>query len=193
MISNLALRRALKSQILKDKVVEKQMDTKLFAHFDKCKKDLLKEYDMHPVTRDLNNETNAGLVVKGTLFGFLGFESGSAPAEDFRKFLDKSITMRFIKNNNRQGVRSYRVEIPNKDDIYGATPLPWASGRSWVKAIEQGISGMGNYIDLESSASRSGEGFQAKHSSGGVFRNTSYISSIINNFKNKLQSYGLSL
>ena len=29
MISNLALRRALKSQILKDKVVEKQIDTKL--------------------------------------------------------------------------------------------------------------------------------------------------------------------
>ena len=101
--------------------------------------------------------------------------------------------MRFIKNNNRQGVRTYRVEIPNKDDIYSATPLPWASGRSWVKAIEQGMSGMGNYIQLESSVSRSGEGFQAKNSSGGVFRNTSYISSIINNFKVKLQSYGLSL
>jgi len=193
MIQSQALRRSLQLKLLQDKNVEKQMDTQVFAHFEKCKKELFKEFDMHPVTRDLNNESNGAFVTKGTLFGFLGFDRAEAPAEDLRKFLEKSISIRFLRNQKRTATRRYIVEIPNKEDIYAATPLPWASGRSWVKSIEQGVSGIGNYIDVESSASRSGEGFQSKYSTGGVFRNTSYISSILNNFKTKLQSYGLTL
>lgn len=193
MISVYALRNALKGQLLKNKVVEKEFDKLVFKHFDSAKKRLLIDYDMHPVTRDLNNESNGGFVTKGTLFGFLGFESEASPAEDFRQFLDRSITIRFLSNDQRNGRRKYTVNIPTKDDIYDVTPLPWAQGRSWVKSIEQGISGMGNYIDVESPASRSGEGFQAKHSSGGVFRSTSYISTIINDFKKRILSYGLTL
>tara|TARA_B100000212_G_scaffold136765_1_gene102990 strand:- start:10722 stop:11303 length:582 start_codon:yes stop_codon:yes gene_type:complete len=193
MISVYALRNTLKSQLLNSKIVEKQFDELVFKHFDGAKKKLFMDYDMHPVTRDLNNESNSGLVTKGTLFGFLGFESTDSPAESLRQFLERSINIRFTNNDKRNGRRKYIVNIPTKDDIYDATPLPWASGRSWVKAIEQGISGMGNYIDIESPSSRSGEGFQAKHSSGGVFRNTSYISTIINDFKKRLLSYGLTL
>ena len=67
--------------------------------------------------------------------------------------------------------------------------MPWASGRSWAKGIEQGISGFGKYLRKESSSGRSGGGVQADTGvrSGG-FKNTTYLSGILNNLTKNIKS-----
>jgi hypothetical protein len=68
--------------------------------------------------------------------------------------------------------------------------MPWQEGRSWAEGIERGISGLGNYINKSSSSSRSSQGVQVKNRiRGGQFRNTKYLSSIINNFKKNVLNF----
>tara|TARA_B100000676_G_scaffold192830_1_gene189516 strand:- start:43 stop:624 length:582 start_codon:yes stop_codon:yes gene_type:complete len=191
MIKDKLLQKELQAQILKDRNVQRAMDAEMEKHFLKEKKAMLAEFDAHPVTQGLRSHSSAGLVPRGTLFGFLGFAEGDRPTEELRQFLNKFITFKFSSNSKKRAERVYAVKIPTKDEIYDATPLPWADGRSWVKGIEHGISGMGKYMDIKSPQSRSGEGIQSKNDTGGRFRNTSYISSILNNFKKKLQSSGI--
>ncbi len=80
---------------------------------------------------------------------------------------------------------TYNVTIPEASDIFKATPLPWASGRSWAQGIETGISGLGYLLRKEKG--RSGKAVQSKTKvrSGG-FQNTQYISALINKYKNNL-------
>ncbi len=189
MISN--LRRELQQGILKDKSVQLAMDREMKKHFDTAKRAMLAEFDSHTVTQGLKSHTGAGLVSRGSLFGFLGFAHGEDPTGALRDLLERVIIFKFSSESKRAGQRIYTVTIPSKDDVYGATPLPWAQGRSWVKAVEQGISGMGNYMNIDSPNSRSGEGIQSKTNKGGRFRNTSYISTILNNFKKRLLSSGI--
>jgi hypothetical protein len=191
MIKNLALKRELEAKILNDRSVQKAMDSEMEKHFSKEKRTMLREFDQHHVTQGLRSHSGAGLVPRGTLFGFLGFVEGDRPTDELREFLNQSIKFKFVSQSKRKAARIYSVTIPSKGEIYGATPLPWAQGRSWVKGIEQGISGIGSYMNIESTKSRSGEGVQSKNNSGGRFRNTSYISSILNNFKKKLESAGM--
>lgn len=192
MIQNLALKKILEAQLLKDKRVNRAYDDVAFKTFEKAKREMLRELDSHPITRDLQGGADSGLVNKGTLFGFLGFDSGEDPVEELRVLLEKGCKIRPLKS--RGSKKTYFVSIPDKDAIYNATPLRWATGRSWVKAIEFGISGLGNYIDVKSTQSRSGEGIQSKTSNtGGRFRNSTYISSILNNFKQKLLSGGIKI
>lgn len=194
MIQNAALKKIIQAQVLKDRKVKKAFDDKIFPFFERVKKEMLRELDNHPISRDLQNDIDSGTVTKGTLFGFLGFEMGEDPVQELRTLLEKNCKIRFYKENLNKGSRTYIVNIPSKDDIYQATPLRWAPGRSWVKAIEFGISGMGNYIEIESDKSRSGEGIQSKTSnSGGRFRNTSYISTILVNFQKKLLDQGIKI
>ena len=152
---------------------------------------MLQEFDSHIVTQGLKSHTGAGLVSKGSLFGFLGFSEGADPTKELRDLLERTIMFRFASQSTKSAERIYTVTIPSRDDIFAATPLPWAQGRSWVKAVEHGISGIGNYMNIASPNSRSGEGIQSKTNKGGRFRNTSYISTILNNFKKKLLSSGI--
>ena len=90
-------------------------------------------------------------------------------------------------------ISKFVVELPSKEEIFDAAPNPWASGRSWIKGIEQGISGFGQYIyDWESGhagpKSRSGSGIQADQKlRGGGFRNTQYLSQILNNLAKNIK------
>ena len=194
MIQNAALKKIIHAQVLRNTKVKKAFDQKIISFFERSKKEMLRELDNHPITRDLQNNIDSGTVTRGTLFGFLGFEMGEDPVRELRSLLEKNCRIRFYKENVKKAVRTYIVTIPTKDDIYAATPLRWAPGRSWVKAVEFGISGMGNYIEIESPKSRSGEGIQSKTSNnGGRFRNTSYISTILVSFQKKLLNQGIKL
>ena len=62
--------------------------------------------------------------------------------------------------------------------------MPWVSGRSWAEGVEKGISGLGNYINRMTLSGRSGQGIQTKNKvRSGQFRNTKYLSNILNNLK----------
>lgn len=65
--------------------------------------------------------------------------------------------------------------------------MPWASGRSWAKGIESGISGLGYYLLQKSSKSRSGEALQTSvNLNGARFKNTKYISSLLAKYKKQI-------
>jgi hypothetical protein len=64
--------------------------------------------------------------------------------------------------------------------------MPWASGRSWASGIEKGISGLGYLLRNRSSLSRSGQAVQSSVKiRSGSFKNTPYISAIINKYSKK--------
>jgi hypothetical protein len=192
MIQNRTLKAALQSQVLANKKIQKSFDQEVEKKFQIYKTEMLRELDSHPITKDLQNNVDSGLVARGTLFGFLGFENGEDPVRELRDLLETFCIIKFSKQNTLKGIRTYTAKIPTRDEIYNATPLRWAPGRSWVKAIEFGISGMGNYIEKKTNKSRSGEGIQSKTSNlGGKFRNAPYISSILNKFIKKIQSQGI--
>lgn len=192
MIQNSALKKIIDQQLFKDKKVNKAFDTRAFKTFEIAKTEMLRELDQHPITLDLQGGANSGLVDKGTLFGFLGFDKGEDPVRELRELLERSCKIRPLKSKGT--TKTYLALIPSKDEIYSSTPLRWATGRSWVKAIEFGISGLGNYLEVDSPQSRSGEGIQSKTSNtGGRFRNSTYISSILNTFKKKLLSGGIKI
>ena len=108
MIQKNALKKALDSQILNDKKVQKNIDALTFKFFDRAKKDMLLELERHPITKDLESNVDSGLVTKGSLFGFLGFERGENPVEELRRFLTKSCKIRFFKQSTQKSTRTYK-------------------------------------------------------------------------------------
>jgi hypothetical protein len=116
----------------------------------------------------------------GSLFGFIGFNQNDEPITVVREML-KTSYIAFIRTKG--AIVDFKVYYPSKDELFDATPLPYATGRSWLKGIETGLSGLGRYLNIESDASRSGGGIQSQSQvRGGRFKNTKYISEILNNF-----------
>jgi hypothetical protein len=73
--------------------------------------------------------------------------------------------------------------MPTPKDIFQITPMPWATGRSWAKGIESGISGLGYYANVYGKG-RSGGGVQSGNKiRSGRFKSTPYISSLINKYQ----------
>ena len=68
--------------------------------------------------------------------------------------------------------------------------MPWATGRSWARGIERGISGLGRYLvsSKNIAKSRSGKAIEVKgRVRGGRFSNTSYLSTLLNDYYKKIQ------
>ena len=85
---------------------------------------------------------------------------------------------------------SIQIEVPTKDQIFVATPLPWATGRSWARGIERGISGLGRYLVKNSRIAKSKSGFAIQTDApvrGGRFSNTAYMSALLNSYYKEIQ------
>ncbi len=83
------------------------------------------------------------------------------------------------------------IFIPSKQKIFAATPLPWASGRSWSEAIERGLSGLGYYLNRQNlNNSKSGTGIQVKSNlrKGAKYKPVKYISALINEYTKRFQN-----
>jgi len=167
--------------------------------FQRIKNQTLKEFDQHPVTVELNagsngkNITNTlpGAKDDANLFSFIGFNEEEKPTEEVRQILENEIVL----NKNPQsktvptGIEfNFKVEIPTLKSIEQKTPLPWETGRSWVRGIERGISGLGYYLSGKFKQSRSGGGIQSDNKvRSGAFSTIKYLSEILNNIKEKLK------
>lgn len=176
----------------KDKTYQKEVVLQISQQFEKIKQDMLNEFDNHPVTREINDGISASNI-SGTLDGitnlysFIGFNEGDNPTKVIRDLLEKS-TYKIITNTN--GISSIAsFEIPTSQEIFAITPMPWATGRSWARGIETGISGIGYYLKVEKN-SRSGLGIQNKKQvrSNIRFKNIAYISALINKFNIQLKN-----
>lgn len=176
----------------KDKTYQKEVVLQISQEFEKIKQQILNEFDNHPVTREINDGISASNI-SGTLDGitnlysFIGFNEGENPTKAIRDLLEKS-TYKIITNTN--GISSIAsFEVPTSQEIFAITPMPWATGRSWARGIETGISGIGYYLKVEKN-SRSGLGIQNKRQvrSNVRFKNIPYISALINKFNIQLKN-----
>lgn len=168
---------------------------RIVTAFNKIKKEMLEEFLSHPISIEIeggpNAENSSGtLDGYGNLFSFIGFDRGSNPLEPIVELL-QSASIDADRENDTGFLM--KIFIPSKDEIFSVTPMPWASGRSWAEGIERGISGFGRYLNTENLAVYknrigSGRGVQADSViRGGKFKNTSYISALMNKYAKKFQ------
>lgn len=177
-------------KIAKESIYVKYVYTELQKEVEKIKNEIIEEFENHPVTQEIEGgitATNISNTLDGitNLYSFIGFESGDNPLDPIREQL-KKINLRYTINS--KGELIFTVEFPTAKDIFKVTPMPWATGRSWAQGIEVGISGLGYYIKSTIN-SRSGLGVQSQKPvrNGVRFRNTKYISYLINLYSKKLQ------
>lgn len=181
---------SLKNQL--PKLVQSQARNIVRRAFEKIKTKMIAEFRTHPVTREIDGGINARNI-SGTLgnitnlFSFIGFESGDDPIAPIEDLLLRT-DIRFVKIN-KQAIE-FEVTLPEAQEIFKATPLPWASGRSWAKGIESGLSGLGYYVKKSSSSSRSGLGIQTsqKVRKGVKFNNTKYISAFLKKYQKEFEN-----
>lgn len=155
----------------------------------------INEIENHPVSKELNDgpdaeNISATLNGKENLFAFIGFDSEDKPIEDLtdlikqNTFLDKKSTF-----DKRTFELKFNVFTPSLDEIKSLTPLPFERGRSWVKGVEDGISGFGYYVyGLVFPTSRSGRGIQSKNKVRvAAYRPVKYMTELYSKFIKNLK------
>ena len=161
---------------------------------------LVSEYENHPVTKEIQageDATNRSgtLGGYGNLFSFIGFDHNRGdPTTPVKRLILTSSSLLKTKpiiTKTSRGITNFefRCVIPSKDDISNVSRMPCESGRSWVFAIESGISGLSHYIYRKFiKGSRSGRAIQSdnKYISGIVYRPVSYMSALLTKFKSRL-------
>ena len=184
---------SLKNQL--PSLVQSQARNIVRRAFEKLKTKMIAEFQGHPVTREIrggiNSENISGTLGGITnLYSFIGFDSNSDPIEPIEDLLLRT-DVRFVKINKQ--MIEFEVTLPEAQEIFAATPLPWAPGRSWAKGIESGLSGLGYYLKKSSSSSRSGLGIQTsqKVRKGVKFNNTKYISSFLKKYQKEFENITL--
>jgi len=176
-----------------DKEYQKQVNSIIDSEFNKIKNDYIQEFINHPITQEIKGGINAANT-SGTLGGitnlysFIGFDEGTDPIKPIEDLLNKSNYR--IVFNNKSTDSTVIFDIPTAAQIFEITPMPWAIGRSWARGIETGISGLGYYLKKIKN-SRSGLGIQSSTEqirTGTSFKNTRYISDLINRFSKDLKN-----
>jgi len=172
-------------KLAKDRTYLKYVKNEVENAVDNVKKNILQDFEQHPVTLEIEQGI-ASENISGTLngitnlFSFIGFNSSDKPLEPIRNLLKQ---INIVRSISAKGQINYRIEFPNAEDIFSVTPLPWATGRSWAKGIERGISGIGYYLKIVEN-SRSGLGIQSSNTvrKNIRFKNIKYISALINKY-----------
>ncbi|HIL26687.1 MAG TPA: hypothetical protein EYG21_04745 [Nitrospinaceae bacterium] len=167
------------------KGIKQAMEKKVKA----AQQNLLKSFEKHPVTSEIRGGASSSnlsgtLGGIGNLFTYIGFSSGDKPLTILRVLLEQYE----IRYHHAKGRTTINITVPTTAELFKATPMPWATGRSWAKGIETGISGLGRYLYQDSARSRSGGALQVKgRLRAGKFSNTSYLSSLLNNYYKEIR------
>tara|TARA_B100000963_G_scaffold67137_2_gene55242 strand:+ start:23233 stop:23874 length:642 start_codon:yes stop_codon:yes gene_type:complete len=157
-------------------------------------KELVQQFKAHPITVELNagpraSNTSGTLGGYGNLFSFIGFSSSDDPTNVISEIFNQKIRFK-VRRRNNAGLYVVTFFIPSIEEIYGLTPIPWMTGKSWVKSVEDGgLTNLGQYLFSSTGfgQSRAGTGIQVKSRSSGVtFTRTPYINKLLKEFKTKL-------
>ena len=171
------------------RVLKTPFEKEFKKRFLQVKSAMIKEFLSHPVTMEIMagpSSSNISGTLGGVtnLFAFIGFDSSDKPIEPILQILEN---MNYKYSGEAKIGVTYYVNIPEPDDIFKVTPMPWASGRSWAKGIETGISGFGYLLRKE--RGRSGKAIQTQRKvRSGRFQNTSYISALIKKYKKEFSN-----
>lgn len=196
--SSKSLAKELEKFVVRETVKQnrKAFQQRIIAAFEKMKKEMLEEFLAHPVSVEILGGPNAENTSEtlggyGNLFSFIGFDEVDSPLQTIIDLIESS---KIEDSRDTESGFLMKIFIPSKEDIFSATPMPWASGRSWAEGIERGISGFGYYLNTDSNSSRSKAGIQAQSViRRGKFKNTPYISALINKYTKKFQQIGNSV
>ncbi|MBM3453895.1 MAG: hypothetical protein FJX80_01975 [Bacteroidetes bacterium] len=160
--------------------------------FEQIKTQMIKEFLNHPVTNEIKMGPQAQNISNtlggyGNLFSYIGFYDGEDPIAPLLAEFEKStiVFSRFV-----DGGVVWNIYTPAKEDMWEASPMPWAEGRSWAKGIETGISGLGEYFytlrgGLQNSRSETAIQVKSKLRGKSRFKNVKYITSILNKYEKK--------
>lgn len=173
------------------------------TRFVMARQELLEEFDEHPVTQEIEagqksplgtDNLSDSLQGKGNLYTFLGFLQPRNPVQEVRTILKEEIKMgpkAQITHLPKKSIFSFPVLFPTMEDLEARTPMDWESGKSWLRAVERGVTGFGAYIYWKI-AGRSTGGLEAKDGKGklrvlrqGKYRPVSYMSALLRKFKEK--------
>lgn len=177
------------------------------AFFDPAVDQMQQDFAIHPVTNEIAGgvgSSNVSDTLEGSfrdesgdvppnLWGFIGFDRTEISPEDALEPISSRLDpshpdgpkMTYIGRERDQLTYRFKISAPNESAIYSdeRTSIPWLSGISWVKRIEQGIPGITHFLNVNRPSSRSGGGIQVKGQvRTGRFRPVSYLSRIFNNF-----------
>ncbi|HHZ96987.1 MAG TPA: hypothetical protein EYN67_15870 [Flavobacteriales bacterium] len=173
----------------RESAYRKGLKVTIERHVKKAQEKLLANFEQHPVTLEIGGGPGASNISGtlngiGNLFSYIGFDSGDQPLNSIRSML-KQYEIKFHHTKTKTIIN---ITVPTTTDIFKASPLPWATGRSWAKGIETGISGLGRYLNIESARSRSGKGVQTKRPvRAGKFNNTSYLSLLLKTYYKEIR------
>jgi hypothetical protein len=195
------LRRELTAQ--EAAVIKPRMKTILEEKFKEEKAALLREFDEHKVTQELNAGPDAQdsnfISTKngGNLYSVLGFVNGITPAQDLRYDLENGISKGQVTKSPSGRARflyNLEVRIPTLGELKRRTKLLKWTTRSFIDVIENGIGNFRRYMfdnDRFRSVSRSGTGIQIKNDIkdrkdvGPI----EYISKLIKDFQQNLRDF----
>ena len=175
------------------KLLKKDFNKDFKKKFEEIKEEMINEFLNHPVTIEINagpSSANISGTLGGVsnLFAFIGFNIGDKPTKPILDIL-QNIKYRDAGDSKAGAGIDFIVDIPTPEDIFAVTPMPWATGRSWAKGIESGISGLGYLLNKRGKSSRSGVAIQAENKvRGSRFRNTAYISSFLKKYEKKFKN-----
>lgn len=179
------------------KILRSQLISQITTEFEAIKQQMINEFKKHPVSVEIKNgplalNTSNTLGGYGNLFSFIGFVYGDDPIQEVVDILNQTAI-----SFSQKGALTATIRMPSAKIIFKNTPLRWAAGRSWAKGIESGISGLGYYIHeygkgfseggFQSEAKisnrkRSDPRIKKKNKVPPKFKNTPYISSLINKY-----------
>lgn len=174
------------------KLLKKDFTKEFKEKFDKLKEEMIREFLLHPVTVEINagpgsQNTSGTLGGQSNLFAFIGFGVGDDPIKPILDLLEKCKYRDAGSSKNGIGI-DFIVDLPEAEDIFQVTPMPWATGRSWARGIETGISGLGYLLNKGGKSSRSGVAIQTeKKVRSGKFKNVPYISALLKKYEKKFK------
>ena len=182
----------IEKQATKESSFKQEVRRVVQKEFINIHKQFLSNFDAHPVTIEIKGGTSATNISKtlggiGNLFTYIGFDEGSDPIKGLRNLLN----VYEIQYHNRKRSISVQIKVPTKEEVFIATPMPWATGRSWARGIERGISGLGQYLVKSNRVGRSRSGYAIETQArvrGGRFSNRSYISSLLNDYYKNIKN-----
>ena len=197
-----ALKKNLQREIGKSVGIRQESFKVAEQRAKEAKEEMLKNFEASLITKELeagsentvnfSGNLNGIAFGEGSLFGFIGFNENDKPIDLVRAYLQMSGKILKTPKKIVSGGKTfyqYKVRVPTMQELQSITPMPWEAGRSWVRAIEKGISGLGYYLLSNSQKSRSGQGIQAsKKLRGAAYRPSKYMSSIINSYLKQLQT-----
>lgn len=183
-----------------DKILVKTVRPRIEKDFLNKKKRFLKDFDSHPVTKELNRGPNAKSQYintdssGGNLFSLIGFSADQRPTDALRDFFDKNIKIGKTTKSKIKGqsmIFSTKVNIPTISNVNSAmannpdTELEWTN-RSFTDLIARGVSGLSYYLfgpTKKLKNSRSGTAIQTRSK----LRNFStrpikYVNELLENF-----------